>query len=385
MRPAAARLPQEKKTPLEEQGRSDLMEASAAMKKVAAEINEVTRQQHLSEVMYGEIRLTRSAPLNDRLTGLPFDMDTLGDLMDDFAEAVLVQEKQKTSPRRVLVFRNYLMGCKRREGDELTVKELYELANCRCVANDRTTFAVTPIADPADASVYSVKNIDVRSRLAWLFDESTARSAALSPLPPAAAAPSGKKRVSASEASDPGDTQAAEAGGGEATADAAAAAATGDDAAGGSAAASGPSSLGHDGTPAGSAAAGERRGTGESVDLAMPLPEGGSPSVTRKGRGLASRLVAARDRVFSTGKQYTPRGLAPSSADGRRSGPSPTHSHPEPRSPRLKLEDHRDSRESMTDAPVDEDDDAELPSPTSRVRTGGGGGGAGAGARKGLT
>jgi len=364
--------PQEKKTPLDEQGRSDLMEASAAMKKVAVAINEVTRQRHLSEIMYGEIRLTRSAPLNERLTGLPFDMDTLGDLMDDFVEAVLVQEKQKTSPRRVLVFQNYIMGCKRREGEELAVKELYELANCRCTSNDRCTFAITPLADPSNASVYSVKNIDVRSRLAWLFDESSARTVTLSPAPPGHTKGTGagsgavggglaKKRVSASDASDAGARGSMTGEGEEAAQEENAEKGSGESVAGSAAETA-------DGTPpAGSAAAGERRGTNESSDLAMPLAEG-SPSATRKGRGLASRFVAARDRVFSTSKQHTRRGLAPNT-DGRRSGPSPTHSHPEPRSPRLQLEGSKGSRESITDnvGEVDEDGDVSGANSASRV------------------
>lgn len=214
----------------------------AVMKQVATKINKITRQQHLHHLMYGEVRLHRTAPLAERLTGLPFDAETLGELLEHVEEAALVQDKSKHSSRHLLFFPRYVLSCKRRENDELAVKEHYDLTRYRCKALDKSTLQLVPEVENTPNVVAECSTFTLKSGDANLLIEQLGLSEAkdLNALIAATAVSTGPLLP-------------------------------------------GPNTLNTPGNPPAS-------------------DEAASPSAGRKPRGIGARIVAARDRVFSGGK-----------------------------------------------------------------------------------
>lgn len=161
-----------KRTPEDSKGYPLLLHAVHIMKQTAQHINTSSRQHYLKTVLFGEVTMERTLGLAERLADLPCELEELGDLLEEFQDTTLHSEgsrakQQKASQRHVFVFRNALLSCKPKE-KSLHVKEFYQVGTCTFRTSEGRLLRITPLDDPEDISVFTLKNAEFGERLDWL-------------------------------------------------------------------------------------------------------------------------------------------------------------------------------------------------------------------------
>eukprot|EP00051_Salpingoeca_urceolata_P004399 m.64731 g.64731 ORF g.64731 m.64731 type:complete len:1013 (+) comp13611_c0_seq4:2238-5276(+) len=141
-----------------EPGYEPLCEALDQMQKISADINRAKRERELNAIVSGEVIVTRTQSLQERLAanGFEGDISCFGQLIDDANDIEVVTEPTsargrkpssahgaRSSRRHLFLFQLALLACKERSDSGISVKDIFLVKSVWANKVDAHTFSVT--------------------------------------------------------------------------------------------------------------------------------------------------------------------------------------------------------------------------------------------------
>eukprot|EP00050_Salpingoeca_kvevrii_P018037 m.70261 g.70261 ORF g.70261 m.70261 type:complete len:799 (-) comp7869_c1_seq1:81-2477(-) len=158
-----------------EEHQAYLRAALKNMQIVASRINKAKRERELRAIVRGEVTVTRSLSLQEKLSASGFEGSILdfGELIDEVSDVVLTidtkrvmnhkmrsNELRKGSRRHVYLFSRVLLSCKDRTVNHTSVKDVYSLHTARIEKLDTHTIMVSDPGFMDERHVYSSNRLD---------------------------------------------------------------------------------------------------------------------------------------------------------------------------------------------------------------------------------
>eukprot|EP00048_Salpingoeca_helianthica_P006127 m.95201 g.95201 ORF g.95201 m.95201 type:complete len:1140 (+) comp13886_c1_seq2:127-3546(+) len=175
--------------PTEGPAGDELRAALLHMQKVAMDVNRIKRQRELDDIIHGQVVVTRTQTLQDRMAASGFEgnIASYGSLVEEVSGATIAAGKQRGSARHLYLFEMALLACKPRPDSSIAVKDLYLLQSCSVEVVDARSFSIVDTLYPDSKTVYHSSRMDAP---AWVARcKALIKNLPSSPLSPPSARP----------------------------------------------------------------------------------------------------------------------------------------------------------------------------------------------------
>eukprot|EP00049_Salpingoeca_infusionum_P015879 m.314074 g.314074 ORF g.314074 m.314074 type:complete len:837 (+) comp15969_c0_seq2:341-2851(+) len=171
-------------------GHALLVEAIHNMEYTTSELNELTRQAAVKELLYGSVVLSRTPTLRNRLNSLSCPLAELGTLVAFFPACELITDGRK-SPRMLLCFRRGIIACKERDtggkadgSSKLDVKAEYPFESFEVKSVDKFKLALVDRQQKEFWDTYTTGNDDCQTIVETYYNPQRPSSVVVAALSP---------------------------------------------------------------------------------------------------------------------------------------------------------------------------------------------------------